>query len=176
MTFARLNFQPSKGEEFYSKVLMMSVNCTRFLLLPSLNAFCVCVSFCMKVHSVLEDSLPGLEPFMQTDVVWSLCVLQQAKPHYLIPLTQQNHVTKLSGKTHRYEFILLLYCPVFDKWWFYKYAIINTPVSFCWATSPLISYSMNCPLPSFIKQKCQIFTGCSLKKLGFSAFLYLIFD
>nr|XP_020504149.1 FAST kinase domain-containing protein 4 [Labrus bergylta]XP_020504150.1 FAST kinase domain-containing protein 4 [Labrus bergylta]XP_020504151.1 FAST kinase domain-containing protein 4 [Labrus bergylta] len=75
MTLANLGFQPSNQEKFYT-----------------------------KVHSALEDSLSGLRPHFQTDVVWSLCVLQQAKPHYLIPLTQQSHITELSeGSTARVD-------------------------------------------------------------------------
>ncbi|KAM7420708.1 hypothetical protein PAMA_015098 [Pampus argenteus] len=69
LTFARLGFEPSKRDEFYS-----------------------------KVHSVLEESLAGLEPFLYTDVVWSLCALQQAKPHLLIPFTQQKHIAILSER------------------------------------------------------------------------------
>lgn len=70
MTLARLGFQPSKGEQFYS-----------------------------KIHSALEASLPDLEPFLLVDVLWSLCVLQQLKPHYCLPLARHEHRALLSDAT-----------------------------------------------------------------------------
>lgn len=66
MTFARLGFQANRGEEIYNKVRL-----------------------------ALEESLSELSPFLQTDAMWSLCVLEQAKPDYLIAVLQPNHVSKL---------------------------------------------------------------------------------
>lgn len=103
MTFARLGFQPNNREEFYSKVIMKSnivCDCIGLVLLLS-------VLLCLKAHIVLEESLASLEPFLRTDVAWSLCVLQQAKPHYLTPLCHQSYFTKLSGKTQPY---VLFFC------------------------------------------------------------------
>jgi hypothetical protein len=53
--------------------------------------------FCVQVHSALEDSLRGLEPFLLVDVVWSLCVLQQVKPHYCLSLARPEYRASLSG-------------------------------------------------------------------------------
>ncbi|XP_017551272.2 FAST kinase domain-containing protein 4 [Pygocentrus nattereri] len=82
MSFAKLNFQPSNREEFYR-----------------------------RVHEALEGSWQGLEPFLLADVVWSLCVLQQAKPEFIAALTDPDFQTKLSGgspvRTENYRLKLL---------------------------------------------------------------------
>ncbi|KAM6209277.1 FAST kinase domain-containing protein 4 [Sarcoramphus papa] len=54
LSFARLNFQPSGSEDFFN-----------------------------TIHEEVQDQLDNLEPHFLTDLVWSLCVLQQAKAPYL---------------------------------------------------------------------------------------------
>ncbi|XP_067250987.1 FAST kinase domain-containing protein 4 [Chanodichthys erythropterus] len=82
MSFAKLNFQLGRGEEFYQ-----------------------------KVHKALEGSFQNLEPFLKTDVVWSLCVLNQANPYYISSVTKHDFQKKLSGaivdRTENYRLKLL---------------------------------------------------------------------
>ncbi|KAM9303389.1 FAST kinase domain-containing protein 4 [Morus bassanus] len=54
LSFARLNFQPSGSEDFFN-----------------------------MIHEELQSQLDSLEPYVLMDLVWSLCVLQQAKAPYL---------------------------------------------------------------------------------------------
>ncbi|XP_022535215.2 FAST kinase domain-containing protein 4 [Astyanax mexicanus] len=70
LSFARLNFQPSNMEEFYK-----------------------------KVHESLEGSWQELDPFLKADLVWSLCVLQQAKPEHIAAVADCDFQTKLTGVT-----------------------------------------------------------------------------
>ncbi|KAB5533003.1 hypothetical protein PHYPO_G00126590 [Pangasianodon hypophthalmus] len=68
MAFAKLNFQPSNKEPFYT-----------------------------KVHEALESSWKSLEPFVLTDVVWALCVFQQAKPEFIAAVTDPAFQSKVTG-------------------------------------------------------------------------------
>lgn len=54
------------------------------------------VEFFKKAHCALDSSFSGLEPHLQTDVLWSLCALQQARPQYFTSLTHNPHLAKLS--------------------------------------------------------------------------------
>ncbi|XP_073703306.1 FAST kinase domain-containing protein 4 [Garra rufa] len=82
LSFAKLNFQLGKGEEFYQ-----------------------------KVHKALEGSFQNLEPFLKTDVVWSLCVLNQANPDYISSVLKHAFQKKITGgsadRTEGYRLKLL---------------------------------------------------------------------
>ncbi|NWR89854.1 FAKD4 protein, partial [Furnarius figulus] len=68
VSFARLNFQPSSSEEFFT-----------------------------MLHEQLQGQVQELDPLVLTDVVWSLCVLQQARPPYLRQVLSPEFHTRLRG-------------------------------------------------------------------------------
>ncbi|NWV56850.1 FAKD4 protein, partial [Daphoenositta chrysoptera] len=70
VSFARLNFQPSSGEEFFS-----------------------------MVHEQLQGQEQQLDTHLLTDVVWSLCVLQQARAPHLRHVLSPEFQARLRGDT-----------------------------------------------------------------------------
>ncbi|NXK21683.1 FAKD4 protein, partial [Arenaria interpres] len=68
LSFARLNFQPSGSEDFFN-----------------------------MVHEELQGQLDNLEPHLLTDLVWSLCVLQQAKAPYLQRVLAPDFYARIRG-------------------------------------------------------------------------------
>ncbi|NXK73672.1 FAKD4 protein, partial [Amazona guildingii] len=68
LSFARLNFQPSGSEDFFS-----------------------------MVHEALQGQLHSLGPHLLTDLVWSLCVLQQAKAPYLQQVLAPDFHAQIQG-------------------------------------------------------------------------------
>ncbi|XP_060104231.1 FAST kinase domain-containing protein 4 [Heteronotia binoei] len=78
LAFARLNFQPSCAEAFFS-----------------------------VIHERLGAHLDSLDPFLLVDLVWSLCVLQQAKSLHLQKVLAPEFRTRFLGdqspKGHNYQ-------------------------------------------------------------------------
>ncbi|KAM4908410.1 FAST kinase domain-containing protein 4 isoform 1-T2 [Sylvia borin] len=70
VSFARLNFQPSSSEEFFS-----------------------------MIHERLQGQEQELDMHLLTDVVWSLCVLQQPQHPHLRQLLGPEFHTRLRGDT-----------------------------------------------------------------------------
>ncbi|XP_021572690.1 protein TBRG4 isoform X2 [Carlito syrichta] len=73
LAFARLNFHPEQEDQFFS-----------------------------LVHERLEPKLAGLDPALQVDLVWALCVLQQAREAELqAVLHPEFHAQFLEGKSQK---------------------------------------------------------------------------
>ncbi|NWV39221.1 FAKD4 protein, partial [Grantiella picta] len=70
VSFARLNFQPSSSEEFFS-----------------------------MIHEQLQGQEQQLDTHLLTDVVWSLCVLQQVRPPHLRHMLSPEFHSRLQGDT-----------------------------------------------------------------------------
>ncbi|NXV63821.1 FAKD4 protein, partial [Molothrus ater] len=68
VSFARLNFQPSSSEEFFS-----------------------------MIHERLQAQEQQLDVHLLTDVVWSLCVLQQPRAHHLSQVLSPEFQAQLQG-------------------------------------------------------------------------------
>lgn len=51
-----------------------------------------------QAHEELQGQLDSLEPQLLTDLVWSLCVLQQAKPPYLQRVLAPDFHAVIQGK------------------------------------------------------------------------------
>ncbi|NXJ66908.1 FAKD4 protein, partial [Rostratula benghalensis] len=66
LSFARLNFQPSRSEDFFK-----------------------------MIHEEFQGKLDNLEPHLLTDLVWSLCVLQQGKAPYLQRVLAPDFYTRI---------------------------------------------------------------------------------
>ncbi|NWI68195.1 FAKD4 protein, partial [Todus mexicanus] len=69
LSFARLNFQPSGSEDFFT-----------------------------MVHEMLQGQLESLEPQLLTELVWSLCVLQQARAPYLRRVLAPDFHARIRGE------------------------------------------------------------------------------
>ncbi|XP_006175190.1 FAST kinase domain-containing protein 4 isoform X1 [Camelus ferus] len=115
LAFARVNFRPEREDQFFS-----------------------------LVHEKLGSELEGLEPAVQVDVVWALCVLQQAREAELqAVLRPELHAQFLGGESPK------------DQSTFQKLLHINATAQLEHPeyTGPLLPASALVPRPSVLDRK-----------------------